>query len=352
MLFAGIITVCDCGLWGKRNIEGGGGNENFRRGRGLNRAQWDTVPTPRRWRGRRLPRKMGWERPCVAEHIPENAVQLFHAPLMKAPTILSALALLVALGSAVFDEVRMKRRIAAALNQPVTSPTASPANDATTATPAAAASAPELLAMREEWQRARGELAAAEQRATNFASRLGGLEQQLAQMSAAVAALHEVARTLRPGFPDPQNPRRRSWGPEQATGPADTPEAGDFPTAWASRLPDGGEEWLRLEFETPLSLAEVHVFESYNPGAIAKLTAFLLNGDEVPIWEGVEPEANAPVVRAFALPFVAQVTAVKIYLDTKRVAGWNEIDAVEVIGRDGTRQWAKSATASSTFAEP
>jgi hypothetical protein len=34
------------------------------------------------------------------------------------------------------------------------------------------------------------------------------------------------------------------------------------------------------------------------------------------------------------------------------VPGWNEIDAVELIGRDGSHQWAKQASASSTYAEP
>jgi hypothetical protein len=42
---------------------------------------------------------------------------------------------------------------------------------------------------------------------------------------------------------------------------------------------------------------------------------------------------------------------VRVYLDTAKVPGWNEIDAVELIGRDGTRQWAVSATASSTYAQ-
>ena len=33
-----------------------------------------------------------------------------------------------------------------------------------------------------------------------------------------------------------------------------------------------------------------------------------------------------------------------------RVPGWNEIDAVEVVG-DGLRQWAATATASSSFSD-
>jgi hypothetical protein len=42
---------------------------------------------------------------------------------------------------------------------------------------------------------------------------------------------------------------------------------------------------------------------------------------------------------------------VTVYLDTTRVTGWNEIDAVELVSRDGSRQWAKSASASSYYGE-
>jgi hypothetical protein len=43
--------------------------------------------------------------------------------------------------------------------------------------------------------------------------------------------------------------------------------------------------------------------------------------------------------------------SIKVYLDTARVPGWNEVDAVELIGKDGSRQWAKRASASSTYAD-
>ncbi len=42
--------------------------------------------------------------------------------------------------------------------------------------------------------------------------------------------------------------------------------------------------------------------------------------------------------------------SVKVYLDTQRVTGWNEIDAVQLVGRDGAEQWASGASASSTYA--
>ena len=47
-----------------------------------------------------------------------------------------------------------------------------------------------------------------------------------------------------------------------------------------------------------------------------------------------------------------QVTllALRVELDTNRSNGWNEIDAVELVGPDG-RQWAAHARASSSYAD-
>ena len=267
---------------------------------------------------------------------------------MKNCTLLSTLALLTALALVVFNDTRVNQKIAAALRERTEQ---SPAANAapTVATPLPEAS--ELRAATLDLQRARQALAAAAQQLTNVTGRVHTLEQHLAAVSQAVAALSQSGRLPVPGDDAPPGAQRRPWGPEQVTGPADTLTAGDLPTAWAPRQPDGGDEWLLLEYETPVLLAEVHVYESYNPGAISKLTTFLADGREVTIWEGTEPEATAPVARIFAVPFAAQASVVKIYLDTRRVAGWNEIDAVELVGRDGSRQWAKQATASSTYAE-
>lgn len=148
---------------------------------------------------------------------------------------------------------------------------------------------------------------------------------------------------------------KRSWGPEQAVGEPDTPQAGDLVTAWASLSPDGAQEWLQLEYETPVTIVGVNVRETYNPGAVCKVTA--LAGEaggqlgEVVLWEGQDPTREAPGL--FAVPVRGEVVAksVKVYLDSPRVPGWNEIDAVELVGKDGSRQWARSATASSTYAD-
>ena len=146
---------------------------------------------------------------------------------------------------------------------------------------------------------------------------------------------------------------QRSWGPEQMVGPPNTQDAGDHATAWAPKTSRGaGEEWIHLGYDNTVELAQINVRETYNPGAISKIAAVLPNGQETILWEGVEPVSQAPVNMSFSLPAGVQANHVKVYLDRRRVPGWNEIDAVELVGRDGSRQWATSATASSSYAEP
>ena len=195
-------------------------------------------------------------------------------------------------------------------------------------------------------------------------AKLANANAQLAQLERRVQQL-EGGR-LRPGAPSgrfptagemdvmtrPADGPKRSWGEEQATGEPDTLQAGDIPTAWAPLEQDGGEEWLKLEYERAVDIAEVRVRETHNPGAVSKVTAFLANGTEVTLWEGTEPPVTAPVEMSFQVPSSGMAKSVKVYLDTKRVPGWNEIDAVELIGRDGSHQWAKHASASSSYAQP
>jgi hypothetical protein len=144
---------------------------------------------------------------------------------------------------------------------------------------------------------------------------------------------------------------RRGFSPEQATGPPDTHREGDIQTAWATREPDGGQEWLLLTYDTAVDIAEVRIWETYNPGAVTKVTAIPEDGEEVVLWEGQDPTTKAP--GEFVVPAAEEIHAkkVKVYLDTTLKNGWNEIDAVELVAKDGTRQWASSASASSSYAD-
>lgn len=146
---------------------------------------------------------------------------------------------------------------------------------------------------------------------------------------------------------------KRRWGHEQAAGEPDTGQPGDIPTAWASKSPDGGEEWIQLDYDRSVDLQQVSVVESHNPGAIRKVVAVLPDGTESPIWEGtMEPSTGDELVSSdFKVGSPVRAQSVKVYLDTARVPGWNEIDAVQIVGRDGSKQWASASRASSSYAD-
>ncbi len=151
----------------------------------------------------------------------------------------------------------------------------------------------------------------------------------------------------RPGTP------KRQWGPEQALGPPDTNRAGDIPTAWASLTPDGQDEWLQLTFGKAVVPRMVLVYETFNPGAVMRVSVFDAAGKETTAWEGTDPLAVGSGHGVARLPVTLGVSTrkIRVHLASKRVPGWNEIDAVALVGADGAKQWATAAMASSTYAE-
>ena len=187
-------------------------------------------------------------------------------------------------------------------------------------------------------------------------TRIADLEQRLngflsrADTARARAGFDYTGSNLTLNAPPPDTePGKRAWGEEQATGAPNTPNASDASTAWASKEPDAGHEWLAVSFARPVDIAEVRVRESYNPGAITKVVA-LVNNQEMLLWEGKANISAAP--RDFVVPVTTSIqsSTIHIHLDTAKISGWNEIDAVELIGKDGSRQWAATAAASSTYA--
>ncbi len=149
-----------------------------------------------------------------------------------------------------------------------------------------------------------------------------------------------------------QRSEKRRWGPEQLTGEPDTLQAGDFSTAWAAKTRDEQDEWLLLEYDAPVLASGVAIYETYNPGAINKITAFTLDGTEEEIWAGRDnPPLDAIFINQKNFPRPFKTNRLKIYLDSKNVPGWNEIDAVGLTDKTGKLHWASNAECSSTYAQ-
>ena len=147
--------------------------------------------------------------------------------------------------------------------------------------------------------------------------------------------------------PPPQS-KGAAWSATQATGAPDVPHGGDHANAWAPLNADAGVEWLELTYEKAVKVAKVRVRATYNPGAITRVTAFS-DKTETTLWEGTDRTRKAPGFLEVKPTRSVRSDRIRIYLDTSKVPGWNEVDAVELVGADGRGQWARGATASSSY---
>jgi len=117
------------------------------------------------------------------------------------------------------------------------------------------------------------------------------------------------------------------WSARQAVGPPDSPEE-DSRTAWAAKEADGGIEWLRVKFLLPVRIRRIRIHENLTPGGVVRIDAVGDDGLRRTVWEGSDPAQpwfEADLGGELAGDLV-------IVLDTRKRPGWEEIDAVEVIG--------------------
>jgi hypothetical protein len=126
------------------------------------------------------------------------------------------------------------------------------------------------------------------------------------------------------------------WSAAQATGAPDVASYGDNDHAWASKQADAGEEWLKVTFARSVHATTVRVRQTLYPGAVAKVEVFSADGRSAIVWSGRDPTAYPRdriswFVATFAPPLFP-VQSVKLTLDSAAVYGWNEIDAVQLVG--------------------
>jgi hypothetical protein len=141
------------------------------------------------------------------------------------------------------------------------------------------------------------------------------------------------------------------WSAQSAVGPPDTWEHADRSTAWCPREKDGGAEWLELEYRPALPARQVRIHETFNPGAVTRV---ILTDESNAVLAEVPVPVQSRTGASFldlSFPLTSRpVFTVRIELDTRRIPGWNQIDAVELVG-PYVRGWAAAARASSSFGE-
>ncbi len=144
---------------------------------------------------------------------------------------------------------------------------------------------------------------------------------------------------------------KRPWGPEQACGAPDTLQPGDFATAWASATPDEQREWLEVDFGKQIDGVALVVYENNAPGAVDKLVLLDAGANVIDVRGVKDPTPTSAPSGVSIFPLVGSMHGVRVELDSANVPGWNEIDAVGLLDKQGQVHWAKTAKASSTFAD-
>jgi hypothetical protein len=125
----------------------------------------------------------------------------------------------------------------------------------------------------------------------------------------------------------------RDWAADQATGPSNVPGCDDHPLAWASVLPNG-VDWLELEYVKSVVPTQVVIYEVYGTSSIVKVELKDLTGAYHTVYVDTPAFLACPRKLTIDVSTVqARVYAVRVSVDQRMVNSWDEIDAVQLIGK-------------------
>ncbi len=121
----------------------------------------------------------------------------------------------------------------------------------------------------------------------------------------------------------------------QALGkPNAMPQGGKSGCAWGSLYNNSKNgDWIKVGFNTPISIQQIGIAENFNPGSIQKIYVYDIYGTEYLIYNNPNLIAPTEKWRMFNVYFQLtpyKVSAVKLELNTRAIEGWNLIDAIGI----------------------
>lgn len=126
------------------------------------------------------------------------------------------------------------------------------------------------------------------------------------------------------------------WGAEQVVGKPDAPGCGDYQFAWASAASDSIGT-LEVSFSASVYPLEIVIHESYNPDQVVKVEVFdPETGGYYAVLQKNPVQVDRPCPYQLIIPVEGigfKTNLVRITVDQSQLGlGWNEIDAVQLIG--------------------
>ena len=127
-----------------------------------------------------------------------------------------------------------------------------------------------------------------------------------------------------------------AWNAQNVLGPPDVyPAYGDIRKAWASREQDAAEEFIEVGFAQPMRASALQVVQTFNPGAIATVELITASGQIVQIHGPANSYTPGSTSRIDMLSTECTdepIVAARVSLASGAVPGWNEIDAIGLVG--------------------
>jgi hypothetical protein len=154
-----------------------------------------------------------------------------------------------------------------------------------------------------------------------------------AATSAGAVPLNQYASTLK-GFSSEYVPSAASWNAIQVLGAPNTFTHGDHGTAWAPAIQNNSFEWISVGFDTAVYANGATIRETYNNGFVYRIDAIDTLGDLHTVWSGTDTSVPG-VAFDFTVAWASTsylVNGLKVYVDTRHTSGWEEIDAIRLLG--------------------
>lgn len=126
------------------------------------------------------------------------------------------------------------------------------------------------------------------------------------------------------------------WGAEQVAGEPDAPGCGDYQFAWASAASDSIAT-LDVSFSVSVYPLEIVIYESFNPDQVVKVEVFdPETGGYYAVIQKNPVQVDRPCPYQLSIPVEGigfKSDRIRITVDQSQLGlGWNEIDAVRLIG--------------------
>ena len=103
--------------------------------------------------------------------------------------------------------------------------------------------------------------------------------------------------------------------------------------AWRPFVEDAGLEWIEVQYAIGVHAFSIEVHQALNPGAITAVSVRDGDGNLHQVWAGEDTTRGCPGVLQIDFPSLGFSTnLVRVELNTALVPGWNQIDAIKLVG--------------------